>query len=190
MTDQSFHEIQLSGKQLVFVFMSAVVVAVGFSCWACRSVAASRARYLARRPPRPRPGPRGDRAGGDHSSGATGLGGGAGWRGSARLGAGAGWDGRVTPRYQRNMIGRGGQGRGEGRRRGRGGDERPGRAAVRDTVSLEHAAAGRGRHGGRRAGRAAVRWPAAGAGLSPWAGREEKRRRGRCAGGMARGKRA
>jgi len=29
MTDQSFHEIQLSGKQLVFVFMSAVVVAVG-----------------------------------------------------------------------------------------------------------------------------------------------------------------
>jgi DedD protein len=29
MTEQSFHEIQLSGKQLVFVFMSAVVVAVG-----------------------------------------------------------------------------------------------------------------------------------------------------------------
>ena len=28
MTDQNFHEIQLSGKQLVFVFMSAVVVAV------------------------------------------------------------------------------------------------------------------------------------------------------------------
>lgn len=28
MTDQHFHEIQLSGKQLVFVFMSAVVVAV------------------------------------------------------------------------------------------------------------------------------------------------------------------
>jgi DedD protein len=28
MTDQQFHEIQLSGKQLVFVFMSAVVVAV------------------------------------------------------------------------------------------------------------------------------------------------------------------
>jgi len=29
MTEQNFHEIQLSGKQLVFVFMSAVVVAVG-----------------------------------------------------------------------------------------------------------------------------------------------------------------
>ena len=28
MTDQSFHEIQLSGKQLVFLFMSAVVLAV------------------------------------------------------------------------------------------------------------------------------------------------------------------
>jgi len=28
MNDQSFHEIQLSGKQLVFLFMSAVVLAV------------------------------------------------------------------------------------------------------------------------------------------------------------------
>ena len=46
--DDGFHEIQLSGKQLVFLFMATTVVSVVFSCAACWSGAACAARRCRR----------------------------------------------------------------------------------------------------------------------------------------------